>query len=164
HYLPKDLIRSLEEMRDGSQERDLREGASSALKYVRKLAYLKVFGIQSTPTKVLLKPMRVSIIDLSGLEDASMDYITARILMETFNAVTSGEFPYPVFVIMEEAHKFIPAGDHPTFSAPIVNKIAAEGRKFGVFLVLITQRPSKVHPDSLARPKSGGSRHRGRGH
>jgi len=154
HYLPKDLIRSLEGIRDGSQERDLREGASSALKYVRKLAYLKVFGIQSTPTRALLKPVHVSVIDLSGLEDASMDYITSRILMDTFSAVAGGDFPYPVFVIVEEAHKFIPAGDHSTFSASIINKIAAEGRKFGIFLVLITQRPSKVHPDSLSQCNS----------
>ncbi len=155
HYLPKDLTRSLEGIRDDdSQERDLREGASSALKYVRKLAYLKVFGIQSTPTKDLLKPVHVSVIDLSGLEDASMDYITSRILMDTFNAVAGGDFPYPVFVIVEEAHKFIPAGDRSTFSASIINKIAAEGRKFGIFLVLITQRPSKVHPDSLSQCNS----------
>lgn len=155
HYLPKDLIRSLEGIRgDDSQERDLREGASSALKYVRKLAYLKVFGIQSTPTKALLKPVHVSVIDLSGLEDASMDYITSRILMDTFNAVAGGDFSYPVFVIVEEAHKFIPAGDRSTFSAAIINKIAAEGRKFGIFLVLITQRPFKVHPDSLSQCNS----------
>jgi len=83
-----------------------------------------------------------------------MDYITSKILMDTFNAVAGGDFPYPVFVIVEEAHKFIPAGDQSTFSASIINKIAAEGRKFGIFLVLITQRPFKVHPDSLSQCNS----------
>ena len=98
--------------------------------------------------------MHVSVIDLSGLEDASMDYIASRILNDTFNKVAMGDFPYPVFVIIEEAHKFIPREGRSTFSSSIINKISAEGRKFGVFLILITQRPSKIHSDSLSQCNS----------
>ncbi len=155
HYLPKDLLASLEGIKDDSEEeRGLRAGAAGALKYIRRLVYLKVFGLQSTSTESLLKPMHVSVIDLSGLEDASMDYITSKILVDTFSVVANGDFNYPVFVILEEAHKFIPGGDRPTYSSSVINKIAAEGRKFGVFLLLITQRPSKVHPDSLSQCNS----------
>ncbi len=65
----------------------------------------------------------------------------------------AGEFEYPLFVFVEEAHKFIPAeGD--TYSSRIIKKIAAEGRKFGVFLVVITQRPSKIHSDALSQCNS----------
>jgi len=155
HYLPNDLMTTLEEIKDNPEEqRDLRVGAASAIKYIRRLAYLKVFGLQSTSTESLLKPMHVSVIDLSGLEDISMNYITSRILIDTFNVVANGDFNYPVFVILEEAHKFIPGSDQQTFSSSIINKIAAEGRKFGIFLLLITQRPSKVHPDSLSQCNS----------
>ncbi|MCS6788682.1 MAG: ATP-binding protein, partial [Aigarchaeota archaeon] len=41
-----------------------------------------------------------------------------------------------------------------TFSGEVIKRIAAEGRKFGVFLILITQRPSKIHPDVLSQCNS----------
>ena len=155
HYSPRDLLALLEAMRDDeSENRELREGAMSAIKYIQRLNYLNVFGIQGTPIEDLLRPMHISVIDLSGLEDTSMDYIASRILNDTFNKVSMGDFPYPVFIIIEEAHKFIPREGRSTFSSSIINKISAEGRKFGVFLVLITQRPSKIHPDSLSQCNS----------
>ena len=46
--------------------------------------------------------MHISVIDLSGLEDASMDYIASRILNDTFNKVSIDDFPYPVFVIIRQ--------------------------------------------------------------
>lgn len=64
-------------------------------------------------------------------------------------------FKYPVFLFIEEAHRFIPpdkAG--PSWSSPLIKKIAAEGRKFGIFLILISQRPSKVHQDVLSQCNS----------
>ncbi len=161
HYLPQDLIKTLEAIRDEPKEgkkdekRELKVGAGSAIKYVRRLVNLRVFGYQSTPITDLLKPMRVSIVDLSGLEDASMDYIVSRILSDAFTVVEKREFDLPVFIIVEEAHKFVPPStENPTFSSYIINKIAAEGRKFGIFLIMITQRPSKVHPDSLSQCNS----------
>ncbi|HID90987.1 TPA: DUF87 domain-containing protein, partial [Candidatus Bathyarchaeota archaeon] len=88
HYLPKDLLVCLKGIRDSPEEgRELRGGAAGAVKYIRRLVYLRVFGLQSTPTETLLKPMHVSVIDLSGLEDASTDYITSKILTDTFSVV-----------------------------------------------------------------------------
>ena len=154
HYSPEDLLNLLEEIKESpSENKELKEGAVSAVKYIRRLNNLKVFGIQTTPLRELLKPMHISVIDLSGLEDISMDYIVSKILTDVFNTVASGSFSYPVFIIIEEAHKFIPR-EGSTFSSSIVKKISAEGRKFGVFLILITQRPSKIHPDSLSQCNS----------
>ncbi len=154
HYTPEDLMSILEEMSRSEDDRGLREGALSSIKYVRALVKLRVFSAQSTPINAILKPMHASIIDLSGLDDVSMDYIASRILNETFDTVVMGAFPYPVFVIVEEAHRFIPSGNHRTFSSSILRRIAAEGRKFGLFLILITQRPSRIHPDSLSQCNS----------
>ncbi|MEM2865122.1 MAG: ATP-binding protein, partial [Candidatus Bathyarchaeia archaeon] len=155
HYSPRDLLNLLEGISSSqAEDRELREGALSAIKYIRRLSYLNVFGIQATPIEDLLKPMHISVIDLSGLEDVSMNYIASRILNDAFNKVAMGEFPYPIFIIVEEAHKFVPREGQFTFSSSAVNKIAAEGRKFGVFLILITQRPSKIHPDSLSQCNS----------
>jgi len=147
-YSVDDLVSKLEKLGESS------EGAASASKYIRSLRHLKVFGVSTTPVSEILKPVHASIVDLSGLNDRSMDYVTLRILEGVYNAVSSGQFGFPVFVVIEEAHRFIPPPEHTTFSASIVNRIAAEGRKFGVFMVLISQRPSKVNPDSLSQCNS----------
>ncbi|MEM2588124.1 MAG: ATP-binding protein, partial [Candidatus Bathyarchaeia archaeon] len=76
-----------------------------------------------------------------------------KILSEIYEKVASGEFKYPVFIFIEEAHRFIPP-EGRTYSSTIIRKISAEGRKFGVFLILVTQRPSKIHPDALSQCNS----------
>jgi DNA helicase HerA-like ATPase len=52
--------------------------------------------------------MQLSVIDLSGLEDEVSDYIAYKILSEIYDWAAGGEFKYPVFVFIEEAHRFIP--------------------------------------------------------
>lgn len=153
HYSPEDLLASLEETARSSDDKNLASAAASSLKYIRSLTYLRVFGPSTTPIREILKPMHASVVDLSGLDDVTMDYITSRILSDIYTTVADGEFEFPVFLVLEEAHKLIPPNSN-TFSAPHVNRIAAEGRKFGVFLVLISQRPSKINPDSLSQCNS----------
>jgi len=60
------------------------------------------------------------------------------------------KYPYPVVVIVEEAHRFAPP-TKSTLAHSIINRIAAEGRKFGVYLIVITQRPSKIDQDILSQ-------------
>ena len=128
-------------------------GAKSAQKYIKRMARMKVFTGGSTAIDKMLRPKHLSVVDLSGLSDEVSDYITYRILSDIYDKVSSSEFEYPVFVFVEEAHRFIPIEGH-TDSGLIIKKIAAEGRKFGVFLIVITQRPSKIHPDALSQCNS----------
>lgn len=156
NYTPQDLIDIIDDMAKNEKNTDLRDGAFKAKFFVKKLEKLRVFGMTSTDIKRILKPSHVSIIDLSGLNDESMDFIASRLLSKIYYMVTSGEFNYPVFVIVEEAHKFVPPKSKELFSysRDIINTIAAEGRKFGIFLILISQRPSKIDSDSLSQCNS----------
>ncbi len=147
-YTSDHLIERIE----GKSARD--PNALKALKYVRRLKRLRVFGAITTPISEILKPAQVSVVDLSGLNDPSMDYIVSRILSEIFHQVSNQNFRYPVFVFIEEAHKFIPRKNAKRLSRDIINTIAAEGRKFGVFMTLISQRPSKIDPDALSQCNS----------
>ena len=57
----------------------------------------------------------------------------------------------PLFIVLDEAHNFLSTStDDPWRSAITdkVSRIVAEGRKYGLFLILSTQRPSKV-PNSI---------------
>ena len=150
-YLPKDLLSELEVM--ASEESPITQSAQSAIKHLQILLRLPVFGRTSVSLKDILKPEHVSVIDLSGLSDRSMDYIVAKLLRDIYREVRNGNWPYPVFLFIEEAHKFIPSSKK-TYSSEIINTLAAEGRKFGIFLVLISQRPFKVNSDSLSQCNS----------
>jgi DNA helicase HerA-like ATPase len=145
-YNLADLIEYLEK-----QEKD--ESAFKALNYVSKLQKINVFGNVTTDILKILKPMHVSVIDLSGLEDGVADYIAFRILTEIYSLREKNMFEFPVFIFIEEAHRFAP-NKEDTLSKSIIKRIAAEGRKFGVFLTLITQRPNKIDPDVLSQCNS----------
>jgi len=62
----------------------------------------------------------------------------------------------PLFVVVEEAHNFAPAStegeDYPSLA--ILRRIATEGRKFGVGLCIISQRPSRVDQTVLSQCNS----------
>ena len=144
-YTVEDLIDKLESMEDND--------ALRAIKYIEKLKGLKVFGEATTPVENLLKPQHISVMDLSGLSDHVADYIAYKILSEVYSQREKGKYEYPVFILIEEAHRFIPKKEN-TLSKRIAKRIAAEGRKFGVFLVLVTQRPQKIDQDVLSQCNS----------
>jgi hypothetical protein len=146
-YSLDDLIAELESIGEDNQD------ALRALSYIRKLRKLRVFGSVTTDIEKLLKPQHISVVDLSGLDDRVSDYVTFRILSEIYEVAEGQQFAYPVFVFIEEAHRFVPNKEN-TLSKRIIKRIAAEGRKFGVFLVLITQRPYRIDPDALSQCNS----------
>lgn len=49
----------------------------------------------------------------------------------------------PLLVVLDEAHRFLPQ-DGDTSAHTVVSRIAKEGRKYGVGLMVVTQRPSDV--------------------
>ncbi|WP_336922857.1 ATP-binding protein [Aquipuribacter sp. SD81] len=60
----------------------------------------------------------------------------------------------PVLVVVDEAHTFCP----PTSPDPVVAAttshlvwLAGEGRKYGLHLLVVSQRPAKVHPDVVSQ-------------
>ncbi|NJE46753.1 ATP-binding protein [Thermococcus sp. GR7] len=56
----------------------------------------------------------------------------------------------PVLIIVEEAHIFAPHGEHND-AVRILSRIAREGRKFGVGLGIVSQRPNKLNEDVLSQ-------------
>ena len=109
----------------------------------------------------LFKPGRCTILDLSDIEQHEQQVIVGTLLRRANKArmmITRGETPkergdfvnYPVFALLEEAHRFAPAGAS-VVSTNILKQILSEGRKFGVGIGLITQRPGKLDQDVLSQ-------------
>lgn len=108
----------------------------------------------------LFKPGQCTVLQLSDIEETEQQVIVGTLLRRTNKArmgtvrgtlVGSDEqLPYPVFVLLEEAHRYAPAGTQ-VVSTNILKQILSEGRKFGVGIGLITQRPGKLDQDVLSQ-------------
>jgi DNA helicase HerA-like ATPase len=60
----------------------------------------------------------------------------------------------PTFVVIDEAHNLVPPETTGAIESSVkarLTKIAAEGRKYGLFLILVTQRPSRISYDLLSQ-------------
>jgi len=131
-------------------------GAQKALKYIERLSRVDIWGFEDVPMDDLLRPMTLSVIDLAGVDHWIADFVVDKVLRETWSRATNEGLPRPVFLVLEEAHNFVPGGAQAERSqcAAIIKRIASEGRKFGIFLVLITQRPYRIHQDTLSQCNS----------
>lgn len=109
----------------------------------------------------LFRPGQCTILQLSDIEQHEQQVIVGTLLRRINKArmmIVRGETPkesgdlvnYPVFTLLEEAHRFAPAGTS-VVSTNILKQILSEGRKFGVGIGLITQRPGKLDQDVLSQ-------------
>jgi DNA helicase HerA-like ATPase len=124
--------------------------ARKAARYVERLADFAVWGYQNVEIEPLLAPQHLTVFDLAGADKIVAAYAAERMLRDIWQRALSGRLAHPVFVVLEEAHNLVPA-DGRTRASRIINTVAAEGRKFRVFLTLITQRPSKISQDALSQ-------------
>lgn len=102
------------------------------------------------------RPHSVTIIDLSLIASDVLEAVTgllARLILE-FAQRVEPRAAMPILIVLEEAHRYIPAhreGDSEPRSAEIFDRIAREGRKYGVSLMLASQRPSELSRTVLSQ-------------
>ncbi len=130
-------------------------GAQKAIKYVERLTRVDIWGFEEVPLQALLRPMNLSVIDLAGVDSWITEFVVDKVFRDLWGEATTNGLPRPVFFVLEEAHNFVPGGQGAkSQAAHIIKRIASEGRKFGLFLVLVTQRPYKIHGDTLSQCNS----------
>lgn len=109
----------------------------------------------------LFRPGQCTVIQLNEVDQRQQQVIAATLLRRIYAArldtekkkVGPGEkgyIPYPVFCLIEEAHNFAPASADAV-STDVLKQILSEGRKFGVSVGLISQRPGKLDGDVLSQ-------------
>lgn len=105
----------------------------------------------------LVKYGQISVISLAGYTGDFQATIYSLITDNLFNAKVQKKFKLPVLLLLEEAHNFVPAKAN-TFaeerSIATTRQIAQEGRKFGLGLILISQRPSRLDETTLSQCNS----------
>lgn len=111
--------------------------------------------------KDLFEPGRVTVLQMNEISQEEQQVICAAVLRQSYLARINTEkdkiqsndenyLPYPVFTLVEEAHRFAPANE-PSRCKAILRTILSEGRKFGLGVGLITQRPGKLDSDVLSQ-------------
>lgn len=142
--------------------------AASSLRYFNKEMARFYFGktreyeatdiVAKEPPKSSRDLPRLDVVDLASLPDNNTRYlVTNTIIAEEWERARQNwwetmvenmdDTRVPVFVVLEEAHNFIPEEPRNRAQAALRDQfrtIAAEGRKYGLFLILVSQRPDKL--------------------
>jgi len=124
-----------------------------------RLGRMGVFEMEGTDLEEIINVNQLTVMDLSDSDERLSETIIAVICRKIFDArkqyVKDGEgnMNIPTFIIVEEAHNFAPRSteERKILSRGILKKIAREGRKFGVGLCIVSQRPSKLDSDILSQ-------------
>ncbi len=97
----------------------------------------------------------ISIIDLSGVPSDIVNVVVAVLSRLVFDFAIWSRFEpqRPILLVCEEAHRYVPAERLDTFGAArkVLERIAKEGRKYGVSLGLVSQRPSDLSESVLSQ-------------
>ncbi|MFQ3613425.1 MAG: DUF87 domain-containing protein [Cyanobacteriota bacterium] len=153
-----DAVNEADSSEDGSQ------GSSAAalewkLEQIDRSPYFS--NLEHLAPKDLFEPGQVTILQMNEISQEEQQVIAAAILRQANHArmnthkgkidpADENYLPYPVFILLEEAHRFAPAHD-PSRCKQVLRTILSEGRKFGLGVGLITQRPGKLDSDILSQ-------------
>lgn len=101
------------------------------------------------------KKNQITIIDLNSVEDDVVEVIScviSRLIFERLK-ISNERNSFPVNLILEEAHRYISERKSTYFGEAnkIFERIAKEGRKYGLFLLVSSQRPSELSKTVLSQ-------------
>jgi DNA helicase HerA-like ATPase len=96
---------------------------------------------------------KVTILDLSGVPFDVVNTIVsilARLSFE-FNFWNQNRREFPILLVCEEAHNYLPSTGEARAARRTVERIAKEGRKYGVSCMIVSQRPAEVSETILSQ-------------
>ncbi len=116
---------------------------------------------ENMPLDHMFRPGQCTVLQLNEIDLREQQVIVATLLRRSWRARMDTEkglskegedtyLPYPAFVLIEEAHNYAPA-NADVVTTSILKTILSEGRKFGVAVGLISQRPGKLDSDVLSQ-------------
>jgi len=158
-FLLQDVIQECDRIDDNL----IHEETAKALK--RRLVSLErifrnVFDKFGTGITGMVKPYQITIIDASyasqGVRQAVVSYIAKELLhgrIREENEIEGG-IESPLLLVVEEAHNYCSAKLSHSCKYQL-QRIASEGRKFGLGLCVISQKPSKIDEEILSQCNTG---------
>lgn len=95
----------------------------------------------------------ICVLEMSGLPTEVVNSVVSILSRMAFEIAMNSDGGIQTLVVCEEAHRYIPADPNAGFwpTRQSIARIAKEGRKYGVFLAIITQRPGELDPTILSQ-------------
>ncbi|MFW6311552.1 MAG: ATP-binding protein, partial [Nanoarchaeota archaeon] len=131
-----------------TQESNAKWSVMSVIDYLIKL---DLFSNDYTSYNEIIQPGKCSIINLRGIDPVIQEIIVYKLLKDIFEERKKENIP-PLFAVIEEAHNYVPERSFgEKKSSSILRTIASEGRKFGMGLCVISQRPARIEKNVLSQ-------------
>ena len=140
-YSVRDLIDILNEDQENKMP-----ALISELEYIDEMG---VFAAKGNAIDQLIETGKATIINLKGVAPDIQQMIVKRLATVAFEMRKKDAVP-PMMMVVEEAHNYCPQGTAVLSSKPLAT-IASEGRKFGLGLMVISQRPAKIDKNVLSQ-------------
>ena len=123
----------------------------SLINIIKYLDKLNLFSDAPTSLQELIMPGKCSIINLKGIEQELQEVVVYKLVKDLFEERKKGNIP-PFFLIIEESHNYLPERSFgEAKSSRILRQCAAEGRKFGLGMCVISQRPSRLDKSVISQ-------------
>jgi DNA helicase HerA-like ATPase len=119
---------------------------------IKELEYLKdvdIFAREGTRIDQLVAKGKTTIINLKGTPPDIQELIVNRLATAIFHLRKLNKLP-PLMMVVEEAHNFCPQQGQAA-SSKIFRTVASEGRKFGLGILIVTQRAAKIDKNVLSQ-------------
>lgn len=102
-----------------------------------------------------VKSSQIVILDMNAVEDEVVELISAVLARMVFRLLRHAEprNHFPVHLLLEEAHRYVAStpSRYAMDAGRIFERIAKEGRKYGLFLLVASQRPSELSKTVLSQ-------------
>lgn len=98
----------------------------------------------------------ISILDMSGVPPEVLDTMVGGLLRIVFDSLfwarntPEGGRERPLLLVLEEAHSYV-GKETDNYASKSISQIAKEGRKYGIGLMLVSQRPSEIDSTILSQ-------------
>lgn len=118
---------------------------------LESLDSIGIFNDAGTRTTDIVKAGKCTLLNMKGVPPDVQEVVVARLTKELFDDRKAGKIP-PFLMVVEEAHNYCPEkGVGKAVSSSILRTVASEGRKFGMGLCIVSQRPAKVDKNIISQ-------------
>ncbi|MEM2213870.1 MAG: ATP-binding protein [Candidatus Nezhaarchaeales archaeon] len=122
------------------------------LKLERSIVEYDVYSTDVVDPVDLLEPGTIVDVDVSLLPDAARNEVVSYICRQVLQRAITGKL-LPTLIVVEEAHLYL-SSEAEDAAKQAIERIAREGRKYGVGLVIVSQRPKGIDPNVLSQINS----------
>lgn len=147
-------VDSLRERADGYSLQDLvgalaDAGDPALVSELERLDRVGVFAARGNRVDEIVVEGKTTVVNLKGVPPDIQELVVRRLATILFEMRKAEGVP-PLMLVVEEAHNFCPQ-QGSALSSRALATIASEGRKFGLGLTVISQRPAKIDKNVLSQ-------------